>query len=352
MRALPARFSRRGSAITLAVALALTVGADVAIAAGGADGVAGIGGHGTSLAAERQYLKTLRPVATRIYAAVSPAQNIIDQIAEPHAGDAFSARDALAHGDALGKLRSARRALSRLDAPGPLAVQQRQMVAGTDAMIKALASMHGLAKNTNSTHLLAVINGVGSTRMPDAEMKYDRALRAAFRTGHWQAPNDFRARHLHAPVSQTGWIFGADRTCNAAALNLTDVIKYRNPQTLSDAESAGRVWMRALGKAGRKLTSLARPHGASALPRALRDRLHLVTYTSRLFAHELSGVRAQSISEMNRAVDQIRGSEPSMRVLGRALKSYGAVSCGAIVAVWGGKHVATTSNHGHHALNA
>ena len=91
------RPGRRTTAVAVSTALALTVGADVAVLAGGATGV-GVHSHGHSLAVERQYLGEVRPIAARIYAAISPAQDVVDRIAEPQSGDAFSARDALAHG--------------------------------------------------------------------------------------------------------------------------------------------------------------------------------------------------------------------------------------------------------------
>jgi hypothetical protein len=308
-------------------------------------------GHGHNLAAERRYVGEIRPIAARIYAAVSPAQDVVDHVAEPRYGDSFSARDALAHGDALTLLRSARHALMRLNPPSALATEQRQMVAGTDRIVAALTRLRGLSKNESSDHLMAVINGVGSTQLSNAEARYDDGIREAFRAVHRKAPRDFQGVSLPAPASRTGWIFSADRSCDAAQLHLAGLAKYQNTHTPSAGESIDALWTRVLTKTERTLVSLPRPRRASALPRTLRTRLRVLTYTAKLFTDARAGIRDRNVPAVVRAASEVRAAEPSLRVLGRAMRQYGAVSCGGIVEMWGGKHVATSSSGGRPSLN-
>src|SRR5581483_242491 len=125
--------------------------------------------------------------------------------------------------------------------------------------------------------------------------------------------------------------------------------------SLSNVEARGRLWMHALSKAGHAITSLPKPLGGSALPRTLRTRLHLLSYGSRVFARQLSALQQRSISSFTKASGQIHDVLPSLRALGSAMRSYGAVNCGEIIRVWGSAKRAPTSSssttHHHHALS-
>jgi len=329
----------RALSAALAVALLATLAAGITVAARGGGGIAGVGRADDPVVADRTYLVSLQPIAAQVHAAVGPAVHVLAQINEPHAGDAFAARDALAHGEALARMRVVHAKLGRLKPPGELSSQHHKMVAAVRKMITALVRLHGFAGLTNGSRLITKFNIVGQGRFEGALQDWDDALAAAYRVRNLHEPGSLTRTLPHSPRSRTGWIFGADRSCSAATYKLVNVEKYRDVPTVSAVESFDGIWQRTLAFVGHRITKLPHPRGAAALPTQLRSRLRLFAYDSRLFGRQLDGLRRESLSSVSRSQEQIHEVLPSLRALSSALRSYGAVSCGLIVGVWSGKHL-------------
>jgi hypothetical protein len=345
------RNASRTTTAIIAVGLVCTIGADIAMAAQGGSGTAAAAGRSHhAIAADNSavaaYLRSLRPIAANVIAAVGPAEDVMDAIALPHAGDAFAARDALAHGDAMQRLELARGALARLHAPTELAAKQRDLITATRQMTTALKALHSLSSLLNGARIIAKIDLLSGSKLATAEGKWDGAIEAAYHASGASAPHDF-TNYRHAPRSRTRWIFGADRACTAASFKLGDLRKLENVQTLASAEAWARRWARVLSFVGHRLTGLKQPTGASALPRLLRSRLKVLLFNSKVFSRQLAGLKNASFSAVEKTDEQIHEILPSLRALSAEMNGYGAHSCGLIIGLWGGKRPSTTSG-GHH----
>lgn len=346
------KLGQRGTASMLAIAIVATLGTGTAAAMTRGGSVAGIAAaqHTDPVVAQRAYLAKLAPVANRIYLAVSPAQHVLNAIDTPHAGDAFAARDALANGESLVRLTAAQRSLMRLAAPTGLTAQRHQLLTTTRGMIAALKALRSLRNDSDGRHLMSRVTKLGA-RLTVAAGNFDTAVDVTYQVVNRAEPKGFSI-YRKAPVTQTSWIFGADRSCSAAEFTLSDLIKYRTVSSVSDAEALDRLWAHGLAVASHRIRAVPTPHGPARLPRTLSSRLRVLKYNSRLFAKLRSGLQHQSLSTVSAASDQIHSLQPSLRTLGKDLRSYGAVSCGQIIGIWGGnKHLLTVVSQHHRTLS-
>ncbi|MBV9487145.1 MAG: hypothetical protein JO246_13930 [Frankiaceae bacterium] len=331
--------------LATAILATVSVGSATAITRGHGDGLSVAAKN--PLVAERAYLGKVRPITVKVFTAVAPEQRVLDQIVTPKAGDAFAARDALAHGDALRQIRAARARIAHLAAPTQLANARKGMLRSASGLIRALKALHALSNDNDGRHLMSHVNKAG-LRFSSSAQTFLTAVGEAFDAVHRGAPKHV-GPHMKTPATRTSWIFAADRSCAAAAFKLADIHKYDGVQTLSAAESWDRLWQKGLDVAGRKLAAAPRPTAGTKLPRALRSRLHILRYGAKLFGQQLAGFHAASYSTLTRTQNQIHDLQPSMRALGKELRRYGAVNCGQIVALWGGaKHLLVTPQRKHH----
>lgn len=344
------RKSTQLTIVAIGIGLLGTVGADIATAAtsgGGSNAAAATtSSHQSSglSSAEVAYLRSLRPVAEKVLDALGPAENVMSAITEPHAGDAFAARDALVHGDALRQLAVAQQELGTLRPPTSFAAHQRGMVSAARQMAADLRQIRSMRSLVNGTRIIAKLDNLSGSKLATAEGKWDAAVEAAYERSNVGTPRDF-TNFTHVPVSSTKWIFEADRTCSAASFKLANTRKYANEHTLAGAEKFDRLWARVLQFTGHRLAGLKRPAGASALPQPLRSRLKVLMFNSKVFTHQVAGLKAENLSAVDRAGDQIRELMPSLRVLASELSSYGAHTCGLVINLWSGKRPPASVSH-------
>lgn len=344
------RNASRTTTAVIAVGILATLGVDIATAAQGGSGtaVAAARSHPGVASDVQHYLDSVRPIAAQVLSAIAPAEHIAEAIVEPRPGSAFAARDAVVHGGTINQMRTASAALAHLKAPATMAADQRQMVAAAGQLTRTMEAFRGLTSIVNGTHLVAAIDRISSDRLSAGEGNWNVALIKTFDAAHESVPRNFSTGQLGSAVTHTSWVFHADEACSAASYKLAGISKLRGVETLAAAEQWDRLWAKAFTFVSKRIGGLKRPTGAGSLPRVLQARLKLLGFNARLFNRQITGLKHESLSQVERTDAQIRDAQGSLRVLAQQLNSYGAESCGLVIGMWGGK-LPAGSHHSHHA---
>jgi hypothetical protein len=340
----------RRTAVTgvIALGLAATLSVDIAHATGGSGNSVAARRH-SALSADRAYLAALRPVAVKVHDAITPAQTVMTAILEPHAGDAYAARDALVHGDALAGVHAARLALQHLHVPAGMAKPQHDLLVAAKQMENALRRARTWTSIAGN-HLFNAVNNFGDGGMTTGASNWEVALNDAYAKVHQNTPSAF-ATWTHASPSRTDWIFVADRSCSAATYKLGNLDQLIQERTEASIQAFNHHWESALNWLGSKLQALPRPSGTEAVPSALRARLRTLHFNAQIYARMISAIRYHSLSGVERAINQLAQVRATLRSLSSEMNRYGARSCGLIIGQWGGKRLSATgsgsgSSHG------
>ncbi|HVV75377.1 MAG TPA: hypothetical protein VHC43_05015 [Mycobacteriales bacterium] len=325
----------------IAVGILATLGVDIAQAAGGSGP--------DRAAAERTYLAQLRPIAVSIHNAMAPAEKVISAITQPHAGDAYAARDALVHGDALAGLDAARAQLAKLEAPAQLAKQQHDLVTAAAKMDNALRRVRSLVGVTGMP-LENAINRVSEGNLAVGAGDWQIALNQAFASEALTQPPGLGFED-QAPASRTAWIFRADRSCSAASYLIGDVVRLSQEHTLQADEAVEGHLSHMVSWLDKRLSVLPKPSGSSALPARLTLRLHTLGFTAKVFNKLRTGLARSNFALIGRGVNQLDQVKSTLRALAADMSRYGATSCGVVIGQWAGKDVAPQQSH-HKAVSA
>jgi hypothetical protein len=323
-------------ATIIAVGIVATVGVDIAAATTGS---------GPSAASvEHSYLAQLRPIALRVHDAVAPTERVLHALVEPQPGDAYAARDALVHGDALAGLQSAQVDLQKLTPPTQLAAQQTDLLSAAKLMEGALRGVRGLA-DASGVHLLNQMNQVSNGSLWTGEAKWGAALDKAFATGKLTPPPGLGSPTDRAPASRTAWIFGADRTCSAGSYLIDGAsVQFLGDESLTAAETLYRRWHHAVAWIDQKLTALPKPSGAT-LPRPLEVQMRALGFTAGLYSQLPVALARADSTRIARLLNQLTEAKATLRGLSSGISRYGAKTCGLVIGILGGKRPSTTTRH-------
>jgi hypothetical protein len=295
---------------------------------------------------EVAFLATLTPVADDVYRAAAPVQTVLAALANPGPDDIFAARDALAHGGSLAALRALSTRLHALRPPVGLRQATASLVKAVDAMKDALTGLSANGHEEKFDALAEALSGDDATGFGVAQSEFIDAIVASYGRQHTRPPftSDNDGPRLR-PTSTT-WIFAADKACDAAYIGLLPVVKLEKQTSLSSLRQLVTLWSRQLGRLGTAFARLPRPSDARRLPLAVTSRLGIIKSNAAIFDRELRAIAKRDADSFDLADRQLHELLPSLAQLGKALRSYGAVHCGLIMAIWAGDKSAAKSGGG------
>jgi hypothetical protein len=346
MSVLDRRWVRVVFAAVIAMGLVAVTCVDVAVAQQRREHDRKVAAARAERRAEVAFLRNLTPVANDVYRAAAPVQTVLAALADPGPDDIFAARDALAHGGSLAALKSLSTRLHALRPPVGLRDQTASLLKAVDAMKDALTSLSANGNVQRFDTLAEALSGDDATGFGVAQANFIDAVVASFGRQHTRPPftSDNDGPRLRS--TSTTWIFAADRACDAADVGLLPVVKLAKETTLSSLREFDTLWARQLGRLATAFARLPRPSDARRLPLAVTSRLGVIKSNAVIFNSELRAIANRDVDSFDLAERQLHELLPSLAQLGKALRAYGAVHCGLIMAGWAGDKTAAKSGGG------
>jgi hypothetical protein len=293
--------------------------------------------------AEVAFLAKLTPVADDVYRAAAPVQTVLAALADPGPDDIFAARDALAHGGSLAALRSLSKRVHALRAPVGLRESTASLVKAVDAMKDALTGLSANGDEQKFDALAEALGGDDATGFGVAQSDFVEAVVASY--GHQRAKPPFTSDTDGPRLrgTSTTWIFTADKSCDTAYVGLLPLVKLEKQTSLSALRQIVTLWSRQLSRLAVAFARLPRPSDARRLPLAVTSRLGIIKSNAAIFNRELRAIANRDAASFDLADRQLHELLPSLAQLGKAMRSYGAVHCGQIMAIWAGDKSASKS---------
>jgi len=333
-------------ASVIAVALVVVTGVDVAVAKQRRAHDRKVAAARAERRAELAFLATLMPVADNVFEAAAPVQAVLAALADPGPDDIYAARDALAHGGSLAALRSLSTQLHALRPPRGLRQQTASVVKAVDAMEGALTGLSTHGKQESFDALANALSGDDATGFSTAQGDFVDAVVASYGRQHAKPPFTSDSDGPRLRGTSTSWIFAADKACDAAYIGLAPVVKLQKQTSLSALRQEVTLWGTQLGRLATAFARLPRPRDAARLPLAVTSRLGIIKSNAAIFGQELRAVNHQDPDAFDLADRRLHELLPSLSQLGKAMRAYGAVHCGLIMAIWAGDKSASKSGGG------
>ena len=346
MPVLDRRWLRLTVAAVIAAGLVVVTWVDVAVAQQRRAHDRKVAAQRAEQRAEVAFLAKLTPVANDVYRAAAPVQTVLAALANPGPDDIFAARDALAHGGSLAALRKLSVQLHALRPPAGLRQQTGSLVSAVDAMKGALAGLAAHGKQDAFDTLANALNGDDATGFGIAESNFIDAVVASYGRQHTKPPFTSDSDGPRLRGTSTTWIFAADKACDAAYIGLLPVVKLEKQETLSALQQLVTLWSRQLARLGTAFARLPQPRDADRLPRTVTSRLGVIKSNAAIFDKELRAITQRYPDAFDLAERQLHELLPSLAQLGKALRAYGAVHCGLIMAIWSGDKSAKSGGGG------
>lgn len=346
MPVLDRRWVRFTVAAVIAAGLVAVTGVDVAVAQQRRAHDRKVAALRAERRAEAAFLAKLTPVANEVYRAAAPVQAVLAALANPGPDDIFAARDALAHGGSLAALRKLSVQLHALRPPVGLRAQTDSVVKAVDAMKDALTGLSAHGKQNAFDALANALNGDDATGFGVAQSNFIDAVVASYGRQHTKPPFTSDADGPRLRGTSTSWIFAADKACDSAYIGLLPVIKLEKQTSLSALRQLVALWSRQLGGLSTAFARLPQPRDADRLPRTLTSRLGVLKSNAAIFDKELRAIAQRDADAFDAADRQLHEVLPSLAQLGKAMRAYGAVHCGLIMAIWSGDKSAAKAGSG------
>ncbi|MBV9097372.1 MAG: hypothetical protein JO079_04875 [Frankiaceae bacterium] len=346
MSVLDRRWVRLTVAALIAVALVAVTGLDVAVAQQRRAHDRKVAAARAERRAELSFLRTLTPVADNVFEAAAPVQAVLAALADPGPDDIYAARDALAHGGSLATLRSLSTQLHALRPPRGLREQTASLVKAVDAMKDALSGLSSHGKQEGFDALANALGGDDATGFSTAQGDFIDAVVASYGRQHTKPPFSSDNDGPRLRSTSTSWIFGADKACDAAYIGLVPVAKLQKQTSLAALRQEVTLWGTQLGRLATAFARLPQPRDAARLPLTVTSRLGIIKSNAVIFQQELRAVNHLDPNAFDLAERRLHELLPSLSQLGKALRAYGAVHCGLIMAIWAGDKSASKSGGG------
>jgi len=346
MPVLDRRWVRNTVAVVVLAGLAAVTSVDVVVAQDRREHDRKVAAARAERRAEQAFLVKLTPVANDVFRAAAPVQAVLAALAEPGPDDIFAARDALAHGGSLAELRKLSTALHALRPPVGLRAQTASVIEAVDAMKDALSGLSAHGNETKFDALAEALDGDDASGFGSAQGDFIEAVVASYGRQHARPPFTSDADGPRLRGTSTSWIFAADKACDTAYLGLLPVVKLEKQKTLSSLKQVVVLWSRELSGLAAAFARLPQPRDADRLPAAVTTRLGVIKTNAAIFDREVRAVTRRDADGFDLAERQLHELLPSLAQLGKAMRAYGAVHCGLIIAIWAGDKSAAKSGGG------